>query len=384
MVHHPHTTQDESDHQWRTRSLSSLFYSAGLFVLGGFVLWIGQSVIVPVVLAAFLSFLIITVKRQCERIPGIGARLPEWFSFFLSFSLIVLVLFTLVAVVANNVNGVADASEAYATKFTEIWESLNMNTVDLPFREDIVASLESLRTNAVDLVTQFLRDLGRSAGSFLGGLTTVLLYTAFMLLERGRFLKKAVQIAGPSEGRTIVSGIIDDLGRLIREYISVKTSTSLLTGAISWVIMVALGIDFAGFWALVIFALNYIPVLGSIIGVILPTVLALVQPDNGGVPLFILSAILLTGAQQLVGSFIEPRMMGKSLNLSPLVILLSLAAWGTLWGIPGMFLCVPMTVVLMIVLAQFESTHAVAVLLSDDGDLKSIVKRKNGTDVAPA
>jgi len=378
MVHHLHSAQEESDHRWRTRSLSSLFYSAGLFIMGGFVLWIGQSVIVPVVLAAFLSFLIVTVKRQFERIPGLGTKIPEWLSFLLSFSVIVFVLFVLVAVIANNVNGVADASEAYAAKFTAIWESLNMNTVDLPFREDVVSSLESLRNNAVNLVTQYLRDLGRSAGSFLGGLTTVLLYTAFMLLERGRFLRKAVQIAGPSEGRTIVSGIIDDLGRLIREYISVKTSTSLLTGAISWVIMVALGIDFAGFWALVIFALNYIPVIGSIIGVILPTALALVQPDNGGVTLFLLSAVLLTGAQQLVGSFIEPRMMGRSLNLSPLVILLSLAAWGTLWGIPGMFLCVPMTVVLMIVLAQFESTLPVAILLSDDGDLKSIIKRTNG------
>ncbi|MEM9840141.1 MAG: AI-2E family transporter [Pseudomonadota bacterium] len=353
------------------RGLAAVFYSAALFVLGGYVLWIGQSVIIPVVIAVFLAFLIVTVKRQFEHIPKVGPLLPEPVTFALAFGVIVLVLFVLVAVVRNNIGTVVTAVPAYTERLTEIWQSINVGDLDVPFREDIAGSIENLRTNALAIVQGFLGSLASAAGGFVGGLTTILLYTAFMLLERGRFLKKITSIAGPEGGERIVSGVIDDLARLIREYISVKTSTSLLTGAISWVIMVALGIDFAGFWALIIFALNYIPVIGSIIGVVLPTVLALVQP-GGGVTLFLFAAVLLTGAQQLVGSFIEPRMMGKSLNLSPLVILLSLAAWGTLWGIAGMFLCVPMTVVLMIILGQFESTKPVAILLSDDGQVATV------------
>ncbi|MEM1381541.1 MAG: AI-2E family transporter [Pseudomonadota bacterium] len=360
--------------------LSAVFYSAALFVLGGYVLYIGQGVIIPMVIAVFLSFLIVTVKRQFERVPKIGHLLPEAVTFALAFGVIVLVLFILVAIVRNNVGIVATAVPAYTERLSEIWQNINMLEVDLPFMDDVSSSLDNIRSSALGVVQGALTNLASAAGGFLGGLTTVVLYTAFMLLERGRFLKKIVTIAGPEGGARIVSGVLDDLGRLIREYISVKTSTSLLTGAISWAIMFALGIDFAGFWALIIFALNYIPVIGSIIGVILPTVLALVQP-GGGVTLFLLSAVLLTGAQQLVGSFIEPRMMGKSLNLSPLVILLSLAAWGSLWGIAGMFLCVPMTVVLMIVLAQFESTRAVAVLLSDDGSITSLAQ-SNASDGA--
>lgn len=366
------TDHHDADKPMRQKpGLASAFYGAGLFVLGGYVLWIGQSVLIPVVIAGFLTFLIVTVQRQFEQIPKVGPLLPESVTFALAFALIVFVLFVLAAVVANNIGTVVSAVPEYTERLTDIWENANIGEIDIPFREDIAASIENLRANALAIVQGFLGSLAGAAGSFVGRLTTILLYTAFMLLERGRFLKKITSIASPESGQRVVVGVIDDLGRLIREYISVKTSTSLLTGALSWVIMVALGIDFAGFWALIIFALNYIPVIGSIIGVILPTVLALVQP-GGGVTLFLLAAVLLTGAQQLVGSFIEPRMMGKSLNLSPLVILLSLAAWGTMWGIAGMFLCVPMTVVLMIILGQFESTRGVAILLSDDGQVATI------------
>ena len=197
---------------------------------------------------------------------------------------------------------------------------------------------------------------------------TIFLYTAFMLVERGRFLKKATTIAGPEAASAIVSDVIDDIGHLVRQYISIKTLTSVIVAAISLVIMLALGVDFAAFWALLIFAFNFIPIIGSIVAVILPTLLALVQPD-GGLVFAGATLGLLFLAEQAVGSFIEPRLLGKSLNLSPLVILLSLASWGALWGFAGMLLCVPITVAIMIVLSQFEATRPIAVLLSDNGEI---------------
>lgn len=363
----------------RRHSLASLFYGTSLFVLGGYVLWIGQNVLVPLVIAAFLSFLIVTIKKQFERIPRIGPLLPQSVLFGLSFSMIVLVLLVLVSIVRTNIGAVAEAVPAYTERLGEIWSGLDIDTSNLPFQEDIASAIENIRTSAIRLLQSYLTGLAGAAGGFLGGLVTVLLYTAFILIERGRFLVKMVKIAGPDEAASIVSSVVDDLGRMTREYITVKTFTSFLTGALSYIILIALEIDFAGFWALVIFALNYIPVIGSVIGVTLPTFLALVQP-GGGIGLFFIAAGLLTAAQQLCGSVIEPRMMGRSLNLSPLVILLSLAAWGSLWGIPGMFLCVPITVILMIVLAQFESTLPVAILLSDNGDLEPLSRRLKGAD----
>jgi predicted PurR-regulated permease PerM len=370
--------EERIESRYRRRNLSSLFFSAGLFVLAGFVLWIGQGVLVPLVIAAFLTFLIVTVKRMIERLPYIGPVLPEGVQFALAFGVIVLILFMLVAIIRNNVEAVVEAAPAYNARLVEIWRGLNLYAEDLPaVGADIRASLDNLQANAIDLVQGMLGDAAGVARGAVGGLVTILLYTAFMMAERGRIIKKLALIAGPEEGERLIHGVLDDIARLVREYISVKTLTSFLVASISFGIMLFLGIDFAGFWSLLIFALNFIPVIGSIIAVILPTVLALVQP-GGGVTLFILTGVLLTAAEQVVGSLIEPRMMGRSLNLSPLVILISLASWGTLWGIAGAFLCVPITVALMIILAQFESTLPVAILLSDNGEVRPLKQGRSG------
>jgi predicted PurR-regulated permease PerM len=125
-----------------------------------------------------------------------------------------------------------------------------------------------------------------------------------------------------------------------------------------------------------------VPIVGAVIAVSLPVLLTLVQPD-GGLGKAVLTLVLLTGAEQTISSFVEPRVMGRSLNLSPLVILLSLATWGTLWGFPGMLLCVPMTVAVMIVLSQFEVTRPVAILLSDNGEIAEVSRRPVAPAAAP-
>ncbi|NWG93064.1 MAG: AI-2E family transporter, partial [Parvularculaceae bacterium] len=123
---------------------------------------------------------------------------------------------------------------------------------------------------------------------------------------------------------------------------------------------------------LLIFALNFIPIVGAISAISLPVILSLVQPEGGGVKTALLALVLLVGAEQTMSSAIEPRLIGKSLNLSPFVILLSLAVWGSLWGFAGMLLAVPITVTVMIILTQFETTRPIAVMLSDSGEIAAI------------
>ncbi|MEO1656112.1 MAG: AI-2E family transporter [Pseudomonadota bacterium] len=367
-----------------SQSLGALFYGAGIFVLAGFVLWIGQPVLIPLVISAFLSFLIISVKRQIGKLPGVGRLLPESVHFTLAFGVIILVLFVLAAIIRNNIGSVVEAAPGYNERLREIGSGLSAYALDLPYLgDDLQSSLNSLQSNAINIVQSTLGNIAGIASGMVGSLVTVILYTAFMLVERGRFMKKVARIADLRGAGDVVDEVIDDIAHLVRQYISVKTFTSLLVAAISWVLMVALGIDFAGFWALLIFGLNFIPIIGSIIGVLLPTALSLVQPE-GGIGLFLITLTLLTGAQQAVGSVIEPRLMGSSLNLSPLIILLSLASWGALWGIAGMLLCVPMTVAIMIVLAQFRATQPVAILLSDNGEVGPLEVMPHKTAAAPA
>ena len=152
-------------------------------------------------------------------------------------------------------------------------------------------------------------------------------------------------------------------------YVGIKTLVSLMTSLFSYLVMRLIGLDFAEFWAFLIFILNFIPFIGSIIATILPATLALIQFTTF-TPFFIVAGGV-TLVQFIVANLIEPRLMGHSLNLSPLVIFLSLALWGALWGIAGMFLCVPLTVIIVIVLSYFPQTRPIAIVLSKDGRMRA-------------
>lgn len=132
------------------------------------------------------------------------------------------------------------------------------------------------------------------------------------------------------------------------------------------------GVDFAAVWGLIIFLLNYIPNVGSAIGVVFPALLALVQFET--LTPFVMVVLGLGTTQFVIGNVVEPAMMGSSLNLSSFVIILSLTFWGMIWGIAGMVLCVPIMVIIAIVCSNFKRLHWVAVLLSSDGRIMGTSK----------
>lgn len=354
--------------------LARFFYGVALTVLIGFILQVGASVLIPLVVSVFLTFLIISLQKAIESVPLVGRILPDWLSFVLSFVVIALILMLLAQIIIGNINAVIDKMPRYWQRLEELFVAGEIFLRSIPMMESLIADLD-LRSSSRQMIgytTGYLDEAGKAIQAFGANLVTILLYTSFMLVERGRVVKKLGMIAGESRQKLDVDTILNDIGALVREYISVKTMTSLMVAAASYVIMLFLKVDFAGFWALLIFAFNFIPIIGSIIAVLLPSVLALVQPENGGLVLGLATLGLLTVVEQIVGSIIEPRLLGKSLNLSPLIILLSLAVWGTLWGFAGMLLCVPITVAIMIILSQFDETRAVAILLSDNGQITPI------------
>ena len=133
----------------------------------------------------------------------------------------------------------------------------------------------------------------------------------------------------------------------------------------SWIAMAALGLQNAVFWAFLIFVASYVPVLGGFVGGLLPPVFAVLQFDQywRAVALFAALQVIFF----IVGSVIQPKMQRDRLNIDPVVVLLALTLWGAVWGVAGMFLSTPLTVMLIIILAQFQGTRWVAVLLSGDG-----------------
>ena len=352
------------------------FYGLAIAVLIGFIAYIGRGVLIPLVVAGFLCFLIYTLKENVRRAPLIGKYIPNWCGFLVAFALIGAGAMLFVEIIRSNVETLLEEWPNYETRLSAILQnglSFIRGADFLP--SELIGGMEQLQQSAVDLIRPVLAQV---AGS-LTGLTsnfltfiTIFLYLVFMLIERGRIFKKINLLGADARERRVINETLGDIAAMVRQYITVKTMSNLITASISFVIMLIIGIQFAGFWALLIFVLNYIPIFGAASAITLPVMLALVQPDGGGVRLATIALVSLIGAEQVMSNGIEPRIVGRSLNLSPLVILFSLSVWGTLWGFAGLLLSVPITVTVMIVLTQFKSTRPIAVMLSDDGRISDI------------
>jgi len=179
---------------------------------------------------------------------------------------------------------------------------------------------------------------------------------------------KAIHRGKPEMYDRIVK-LLFHIHRRISDYLILKTIVSAITGVLSYFILIFIGVDFPMFWAFLIFILNFIPNIGSLIATLFPAFIALVQFGSLGQFLLVLLGV---GAVQVVGNFVEPKIMGTSLNLSPLVVILSLTFWGYICGIVGMMLAVPIMVIVVIVLAQFPSTRTAAIWLSEKGDIEAL------------
>jgi predicted PurR-regulated permease PerM len=161
--------------------------------------------------------------------------------------------------------------------------------------------------------------------------------------------------------------ILSSIDENMKKYLFMKTLVSGITGIISYIWMYMLDLQFAGIWAFVIFILSYIPTIGAIIGCGLPILFAVVM--GATLNELVLLSLGLIGLQLLFGNIIEPKLTGKTLNLSTLAILINLVFWGLIWGVAGMFFSVPLLVATFIITAQFDSTRWVAILLSADGKI---------------
>jgi predicted PurR-regulated permease PerM len=126
-------------------------------------------------------------------------------------------------------------------------------------------------------------------------------------------------------------------------------------------------VEFAAFWGFFTFLMSFIPTVGALASMVFPALLALVQFPTLW-PFFIVIAGL-GSAHMIIGNVIEPHFIGRTLNLSPLAVIFALAIWGAIWGVAGMFLCIPLTVILMIIFAQFARTKPIAIVLSAEGEV---------------
>ncbi len=334
--------------------------AAGLTALTLYLLIVGGSILLPLVIAIFVSYLINGLATATRRITIAGRPLP-WSVRTIGALLIVGVLFWLLAnIVISNSNQLLTQAPLYEGNLRMRAEQIGgWLGLDEPLPVDALFERGRL--------TAYLRSVVLSLTALIGSFGAIAIYTIFLLLEGHSYDRKIEALFPNPERQALVHRIMGRIGTEVQSYIWYKTMFSAATTLASYAVMKFAGLDLAEFWAMLIFFLNFIPYIGAWAGVILPALTAIVQFEA-------LAPILLTiGALAVVqftgGSIIEPKVMGTGLNISPVVMLLSLSVWGTIWGIPGMFLAVPLMVVVMIVCSHFESTRPIAILMSADGQV---------------
>lgn len=217
-----------------------------------------------------------------------------------------------------------------------------------------------------------LNGVGDALASFGGESLFVLIYVLCLFAAQASLPKKLVNIFKNTEERNKMVAISGAVRRSMEQYLWVQTITGLMIAFACWVLFAVLGLKNALFWALITFLLSYIPALGGIVATALPTIFALVQFPILAPALIIL--IVTQAIQFIIGNIIQPRMTGDSLNISVLMVFVSLAFWGKIWGGAGMFLAVPISVMMMIIMAQFESTRALAIMMSANGNPEIDIK----------
>ena len=353
--------------------LQPVVHGAALAVIIGWVLYIGRPVFVPMVFGVIVAYIIIGLSRALRRIPTAGRWLPPWLCYAASISSILAAIGAGVLLVVNNIGRVVQLAPEYEQSLLQMIqrgaEFLNIETAPTwtRLREQILEqiSMQNLIGSTVVSVT-----------AVVATLVVVLLYVTFLLVEKRVFPQKLQNLSDDPEDVSRVHQVLDSISTRTGQYLALKTLVSVVLGVISWAIMAAFGVEFAGFWAVLITVLNYVPYIGSFLGVLFPVVWAIVQFGDWGTVLTLL--LLLSTAQFVIGNFLDPWLLGNSLNLSPFVILASLTIWGSLWGIPGAFLAVPITSVLAIVLSEFSGTRPIAVLMSRGGQLQGTRSRPEG------
>ncbi|GJM20930.1 MAG: AI-2E family transporter [Planctomycetota bacterium] len=330
-------------------------------VLVGWVLIQGAHILQPLVIAMLLCSVLTPVVRILARFG-----IPSW-------ATVVLLLLALVA-------GVERSATPLFVEVRAFWQGGGFEQT----RDALIARAQddwnvpsgwtdALRTWKPD---QELLGLAPTANAFLRGLFLVTIYMIFIFAEAQVFRRKILAVAEKRARDT--EAVINSITFGIQRYLGVKTVTSLATGVLCFTVLQILGLPYALLFGFLTFLLNFIPTFGSFAAAVPPIATALVTRD--GLTDAIIVGITYFAVNITIGGILEPRLLGRELNLSPLVVLVSVVVWAALWGVPGMFLAVPLTATAQIVMNNMDSTRSVAILLSNGPPAPRRRRKRRGGD----
>ena len=343
------------------RSIGDWLHDASAFLL-------------PFVVAVFLMFIINPAIAFFEKrkLPGPLAVLFSILLFALIFGLIGMVI-------KNNIDAFAQEFPKYEQRIDtlthNIKEFLQVKAAQVAGSPDqsFIGVAETFKGFSV---SGAISNLVSSIGNLLSDVLLVLLFLLFLLTGRNTLAPK-IRRAFPETISIQIASVFRHVDQQVQRYLQIKTFTSFLTGVLALIVLYLFGVDFPGIWALLTFLLNFIPSIGSLIATVLPVLVALIQFDSYARVAGL--ALCLFAIQFSIGNILEPRILGKRVNLSPVVLMVSLLFWGWHWGIIGMLLAVPLAVITKIICENIPQLQFIGILMSRSApDLKGETAKTQG------
>lgn len=320
--------------------------------LVGIVLKAARSVLYPFILAIFISYVI-------EPVIGflLKLKIPKSVAIALILLGALVLLLSIGVLIYSSGKTLAADLPRFEKRLTELAGMLEKSSGGIPLKLRVAAFLEKVNLEGV---ASFVKAVVGPFVDLVTKLFLLFLFLAFILAGRGKGTAKLLMALGPARSAEVLWAI-GNINLQVRRYLGIKTVMSLVNGLTVWVVLEIFGVEFALLFGFLAFLLNFIPNIGSLVAAVLRVGFAFFQFGTPWVPLWIL--VITVGLDTVMGSLVEPRVMGKGLGLSPLVVLFSLLFWGWLWGIPGIVMAIPLVAVVKIVCQNVPSLRPFALLM---------------------
>jgi AI-2 transport protein TqsA len=330
-------------------ALSVLLVTLVVYLLKEFAVVLQQ-----LLLAVFLVYLIAPIHGWLLR-----RGLPAWAAYLLIAIVLLLGSYACGQMLYRSVEHLAANLPHYRDNLKRIFQSLIQKAPGVDRQQ-----LEHFFASEGEFFNTGMTAAIGVAGTFFGFLSesiVILVYLAFLLAEQTRMGHRIQASFEPAASERILA-IISRINATIRQYVALKTLINLLVGSLTAIVLWLYRVDYALLWGILAFLLNYIPYLGSVIAIIPPVLLSLVEYESLGWSALVLTTLLVV--HNGIGYLVEPRLTGDQLDLSPIVVLLALAFWGSIWGTVGMLLAIPLTVVIRTILENIPETRPFARMLA--------------------
>ncbi len=323
-----------------------------------------KAIFIPLILAAFLAFMFAPLTSYLKR-----KKIPMWLILTITLVIIAITFWLVSMILYTATNSIVTGLPKYQLRFEKFlnqgygqWEAF-AKKLDIASQNIPLLDIQQLFSGGSLSIPKIITGTMTGLMDSMWNIFLILVFLIFILLEAdklGMRLKKVLS----SKSKEQTADTISRVEKQIQNYLTVKTIISLVTALVGMGFMLLYGVDFVLVCGILLFVLNFIPNIGSIIASAIPIIICFLQGGFDARLLFF--SLFIIATQMFFGNILEPRLQGNRLNLTPIMVLISLIFWGWLWGIVGMLICVPLTSAINIILKQVDPENVISAIISSE------------------